>query len=70
MVNEHYLRRNVVLELRLAVLRGKFERLRREADYMVEEVLGKHTNKHPEEAAEQLQAVLRELENTAINLHE
>jgi hypothetical protein len=68
-MSDHNLPRCIRLELRLKVAHAKFAMLQSAAEDMVSQVLGEHTNKTPRESAEQLQATLRELENTATDLH-
>ncbi len=67
MENETFFRLNIQLELRLAVIRRKYKLLEAHAEALADAVL-----KYPDQAkdyAEKMQAALRELENTAPNLH-
>ena len=59
----------VKLELRLAVARAKYDLLRKAAESLVDEVIGEHSNRNPEEQATRLRFILSELENYATNLH-
>lgn len=61
--------RNVTLELRLQVAHAKFAKLKVEAESLVDQVIGDHSNKTPVEQAKRLRIIIQELENEAPNLH-